>query len=162
MRRRTFRLQLWCEWPYAPGPHALTDGAGVYDIGVLPAWLQDYLPFLQFLVAALGIAAPLVPPVLAAGLGAVDKALQAAAASGAQADAVDLPAAAQSPGPARHAQVPADFRALKEGLRTLDSREVWGGLSPVARPEDRSIVYLCRSHVIELEYPLRDAAAGGP
>jgi hypothetical protein len=29
----------------------------------------------------------------------------------------------------------------------------WGGLSPVSRPEDRRIIYLCPAHTRELDYP---------
>lgn len=40
-------------------------------------------------------------------------------------------------------------------LHTLDPDDDknWGGLSPVSRPEDQRIIYLCPTHVHELDYP---------
>lgn len=51
------------------------------------------------------------------------------------------------------AETGADFRALGHALRTLDPEMKWGGLSPVSRPEDRRIIYLCAAHTRELDYP---------
>ena len=35
----------------------------------------------------------------------------------------------------------------------LDPRQHWGGLTPAIRPEDNAIVYLCDTHLRDLDYP---------
>jgi hypothetical protein len=57
--------------------------------------------------------------------------------------------------PLQQAEVDADFRILRAALTKLDPSRVWGDLSPVERPEDRRIVYLCRQHIRALDYPYR-------
>ena len=36
----------------------------------------------------------------------------------------------------------------------------WGGLSAVSRPEDRRVMFLCRQHVRDLEYPYQRTVEG--
>jgi internalin A len=167
LRRRTLRLSLWCEWPYSPGPHALADGEGVYTLTSMPDWLRDYLPFLKALAATLSIAAPLVAPTLTAlgtqltdrakaGFETADKLLDTLSELHVpdQEPGLWQPIAGQGPTP--YAEVGADFRALRNALHRLDPNDDWGGLSAVARPEDRSIVYLCREHARALDYPYQN------
>jgi len=166
VRHTQTRISLWCEWPYGPaGPHPLAGNEGVYTLTSMPKWLRDYMPFLQALITTLGIAAPLMAPGLIAagveigervksGYEFADKFLEEARET--VKTGTDTAAAWTSfvgQGPQHRAEVVADFRALRAALRQLDPSETWGGLSPVARPEDRKIVYLCRDHVRELDYP---------
>ena len=165
LRRRRLRVSLWCEWPYAHGPHPLDPGVGVYQIASLPDGLRAYLPFLAALTATLSIGVPLIAPGLAvAGVLLTDRVKGALDAAPDLLDKISLPdrgdpAAPWKPaigrGPIHGAQVEADFRALRTALEHLDPHQTWGGLSAVARPEDHSIVYLCRHHARELEYPYR-------
>lgn len=48
----------------------------------------------------------------------------------------------------------ADFRALRDMLHALDpdNDKNGGALSPISRPEDRRIIYLCPQYVRELDY----------
>ena len=61
----------------------------------------------------------------------------------------------------RRAETGADFRALRDMLHALDpdNKKNWGGLSPISRPEDRRITYLCPHHLHELDYPYTPATA---
>jgi hypothetical protein len=173
LRRRSYELRLWCEWPYEPhGPHPLAKGVGVYRIDQLPMWLRGYLPYLVDLIGALGIVVPLAGSALtAAGVELSERAKASLETAGKLLEAIDslhgseegepgivsdgqlLHAAGL--GPRQHAFLSADFRALTAALNRLDPDQVWGGLSPVERPEDRRIVYLCRRHARALEYPYR-------
>ena len=164
---RRLKVSLWCEWPYAPdGPHPLPEGQGEYILNSMPAWLRDYLPFLHGLAATLAITVPMISPsLIALGMHLSDRTRASFEASGKLLNAVggvrgpDEDTALWNPligqGPTRYAEVGADFRALRNALRSMDPQEVWGGLSAVPRPEDRNIVYLCREHAIALDYPYR-------
>jgi hypothetical protein len=165
----TYQLRLWCEWPYGPsGPHRLDGDQGTYLVRRLPAWLREYLPYLAALVAALGIITPLAK----SGLTAAGVSLGERGGAGFETVAKlaeDLKDAGRSHGRqtsqlwqdaglgARgHAETGADFRALRQAMTHLDPQQIWGGLSPVERPEDRRVVYLCREHVRSLQFPYTD------
>ena len=49
-------VTLWCEWP--SGPHPLDGDDGSYTITKMPDALIRYLPYLRYLITALGLAAP--------------------------------------------------------------------------------------------------------
>ena len=49
-------VTLWCEWP--SGPHPLDGEDGSYTITKMPGALIRYLPYLRYLITALGLAAP--------------------------------------------------------------------------------------------------------
>jgi internalin A len=170
MRKRNLQLSLWCEWPYGPkGPHELkADQGGVYTITSLPLWLRDYLPFLHYLVATLGIAAPVISPAFAAFGKQLTDQIRGALDS---ADAI-FDALRQIPGPGsddaadflapyadlealQRARIGADFRVLRNALTALDPQQLWGGLTPAIRPEDDGIVYLCDTHLRALDYPYK-------
>ena len=171
LRRQSFELRLWCEWPYEPtGPHPLDD-AGVYRLERMPDWLREYLPYLRHLVSVLGGVVPLIAPAVAtagvrlsertkASLDTASYLIGDLRAAGGPGDAPPVLIHGAGRGPLRYAEVGADFRALRAALLTLDPTESWGGLSPVARPEDRRIVYLCRQHARWLEYPYLEQPAG--
>jgi len=165
----TYELRLWCEWPYGPnGPHALDGESGTYLVRRLPSWLRDYLPYLSALVGAIGIVAPLAKTGLTAA------GVQLGERGGAGFETVaklaeDLKDSGRSRGRQTsqflrdaglgaysHAETGADFRALRHALTELDPQQGWGGLSPVERPEDRRVVYLCREHVRTLQFPYTD------
>jgi hypothetical protein len=165
----THQLRLWCEWPYGPsGPHPLDRDDGTYLIRRLPSWLRDYLPYLSALVITLGLVAPLAGPGLtAAGDHLSERGKAAFETVGKLAEELK-----DAGGSRRHqtsqllqdaglgvygrAETGADFRALKHALTELDPLQHWGGLSPVERPEDRRVVYLCREHVRTLQFPYTD------
>ena len=154
-------LSLWCEWPTQP--HPLDNDAADYPIDTIPEGLTRYLPYLRQLIAILSIVAP---GVLVAGFG--ERAQAAVEAATATMEFIDDRLSKQETdprirqflrdtgGPYRglHA-AGADFRALREVLNRLESEhhKNWGGLSPVSRPEDRRVVYLCPEHMAELDYP---------
>lgn len=163
LKRDKYVLRLWCEWP--SGPHLLDDGAGDYPIDTIPEALSRYLPYLRYLIAALNSVAP---GVLAAGAGErAQGTLEAAAATlgfidthlGGREGSAGLRSGIPA-GPYRRTAVGADFRALRDLLHRLENEhhKNWGGLAPVSRPEDRHIIYLCRDHRAELDFPY----TGGP
>jgi internalin A len=162
LRRRAYRLSLWCEWPEKP--HALDDDQGVYDLASLPSWLRDYLPFLHALITSIGILVPLISPAAAAaGLQLSNRAKGATDTVGKSMDVLskvprpednaDFWKSDADQGPRHHAYGAADFRVLRNALRELDPLELWGGLSPAIRPEDDSVVYLCDTHLHALDHP---------
>lgn len=157
LRRDKYKLSLWCEWP--SGPHLLDDGAGDYPIDTVPDALARYLPYLRHLISALDL---LAPGVVAAGLG--ERARGTVEAAAATVGFIDTHFGRESPGglrsavpagPYRRTAVGADFRELRNLLERLENehRKNWGGLAPVSRPEDRRIIYLCREHRAELDFP---------
>jgi hypothetical protein len=157
-RREKHVLSLWCEWP--SGPHLLDDGAGDYPIDTIPDGLTRYLPYLRYLLTALEF---LAPGVMADGMGERTRgAMEAAAATvrfiDGQLGGRESSAGFQSgvpAGPYRRTAVGADFWALHDLLGRLEGEhhKNWGGLSPVSRPEDRRIMFLCREHRAELDFP---------
>jgi len=169
--QKTFQLRMWCEWPYgSDGPHPLPDDHGVYRVRRMPPWLRAYLPYLSALATALGLITPFAAPTLTlagahlsgrtlAGFETVAKLAEDLKGENKDTDGTDLLVRAVGGGPLPRAEVGADFRVLRAALIELDPRQEWGGLSPVERPEDQRIVYLCREHVRALDYPYR--ATGG-
>ena len=170
MRKRNLQLSLWCEWPYGPqGPHELAkDQGGVYTITSLPPWLRDYLPFLHYLVATLGIAAPVISPAFAmfgkqltdqikGALDTADSILDALRQipDPGSTDSADFLAPYADLEALQRARIGADFRVLRNALTALDPQQLWGGLTPAIRPEDDGIVYLCDTHLRALDYPYK-------
>ncbi|MFD0631943.1 COR domain-containing protein [Catenulispora yoronensis] len=159
MRRDKLVLSLWCEWPTEA--HVLADGVGDYPINTLPEALLGYLPYLRFLIQGLGI---LAPTALAAGLSERVQASIEAAAATMEIIADHSAAIARKQVKPSHiyqwADIGANLRALRELLERLDPdhSKNWGGLSPVSRPEDRRVMFLCPEHVAALNYPY---VAGG-
>lgn len=163
LHRQQIAITLWCEWPSSP--HPLPDDAGRYILPKMPPALIAYLPYLRFLTATLGLVTP--------GLTTAGFTLNQRVTSGIDSAAKSLEHVekhldtkrslqergmpSSTPG-LHHVASGADFRALRNMLRTLDPDDGWGGLSPASRPEDRRIIYLCREHLAELDYPYTDTA----
>ena len=162
-------VTLWCEWP--SGPHPL-GSEGRYPVTKMPEALVRYLPYLHGMITMLGLASPLLG---AAGLTLSDQAkdrIEAASrtlefiekrieAADSVIDRATTPSPEPSPEPSPfQTETGADFRALAGMLRALDpgNKKNWGGLSPVNRPEDQRIIFLCSTHLHELNYPYTAAA----
>ncbi|MDI5966837.1 COR domain-containing protein [Streptantibioticus silvisoli] len=174
---RRVRVRLWCEWPYSGdsdlglpgGPHRLPDGEGVYTFSQLPHGVRDFLPYLKFLIAGLGILAPVVTPGL---FGATKEVTEQVLRGLETGDKLLDTLPDRWPGPdgrpgdaeplSRRAILPAHFRELRKALEELDPATHWGGLNEAIRPEDQSIVYLCPAHYEALRYPYRPHAAPDP
>jgi hypothetical protein len=159
VRREQLTLTLWCEWP--SGPHPLAGEDGQYTISHMSPALTRYLPYLRHLITALGLVAPAFT---AAGVTIGDRVQAGIEAATKTIEFIDkhadtaLPSELGDPssgGGMRRAETGADFRAVRDMLRALDpaNEKNWGGLSPVSRPEDRRIIYLCPKHIHELDYP---------
>lgn len=152
---RAYELQLFCEQP--DQPHPLLDGAGVYRLPAVPAWIRRYAPYLRTMLTGLRLAMPLVSPILGVA-GAVT--LPTRSDSGIELtcqlledlpefpdlDATGLHRASSAPDGAGP-----DFRELRAALLELDPD--FGGLRERELPESRGIAYLCARHRAELRYP---------
>lgn len=169
LRSSRITVTLWCEWP--SGPHPIEAEEGRYTITTVPQALVRYLPYLRTLITALGLAAPALTAV-GVTLGERVKAEIEAAARTLEYIEKHGDFAAHIPGhdapvaSARRvrAETGADFRALRDMLAALDpgNAKNWGGLSPVSRPEDHRIIYLCPSHLHELDYPYNGSSRTAP
>ena len=156
----SYELRLYCEQP--DGPHELPDGAGVYRLRHLPAWLRNYAPYLRILLTGLKIAMPLVGPVVTGLAGRVLPEPDAARlelscqllddiSDQARPDLRVLPDASQG------RRSSADFAQLRAAL--LSIAPDWGGLRERELPENRGIVYLCYHHREALRYPAQPRPA---
>jgi hypothetical protein len=153
-------VTLWCEWP--SGPHPLQGDDGSYTITKMPDALTRYLPYLRYLITALGLAAPVLGSV---GVALSDQAkdqIETAARTlefiDKQASTAGLVPGHDTPPPSERtirAETGADFRALRDMLLALDpdNEKNWGRLSPVTRPEDLRTIYLCPRHIHDFDYP---------
>jgi hypothetical protein len=134
----------------------------------MPEALVRYLPYLRGLITALGVAAPALG---AAGHAMTDQAKDQIEAASRTLEFIEKHISTPALVPGHGTRSPydrrvrtetgADFRALSTTLRALDrdNEKNWGDLSPVSRPEDRRIIYLCPRHVHELDYPYVAAGA---
>ena len=163
LHRAQVAVTLWCEWP--SGPHPLEGGDGSYTITKMPDALIRYLPYLRYLITALGLAAPALGSMGVALSDQVKDQVEAATRTlefiEKHADIAALIPRDGTPSlsdrPIR-AETGADFRALRDMLRALDpdNEKNWGRLSPVSRPEDRRTIYLCPHHTYDLDYPYKE------
>jgi small GTP-binding protein len=153
-------VTLWCEWP--SGPHPLEGDDGSYTITKMPDALIRYLPYLRYLITALGLAAPALGSVGVALSDQVKDQIEAAARTlefiDKQASTAALVPGQDTPSPSGRtirAETGADFRALLDMLHALDpdNEKNWGRLSPVTRPEDLRTIYLCPRHIHDFDYP---------
>jgi internalin A len=153
-------VTLWCEWP--SGPHPLEGDDGSYTITKMPDALIRYLPYLSYLITALGLAAPALGSVGVALSDQVKDQIEAAARTleliEKQTATVARVPGHDTPSPAERtvrAETGADFRALHDMLLALDphNEKNWGRLSPVTRPEDLRTIYLCPRHIRDFDYP---------
>ena len=161
LRRPRISVTLWCEWPSEPHP---LGSEGRYTINPIPDALIRYLPYLRGLITVLGLASPtLGAGGIALSNQAKDRLEVASRTLGFIAKHTDTAALASehearpSNGGGLRAETGADFRALRYMLQSLDPEEKWGRLSPVSRPEDQRIIYLCQRHIRELAYPYKAA-----
>jgi hypothetical protein len=129
----------------------------------MPEALIRYLPYLRYLITALGLAAPMLGGVVVELTDQVKDQIEAATKTLEFIDKIASTAARipeqgtpLSSGRQIRAETGADFRALRDVLLALDpeNEKNWARLSPVTRPEDLRIVYLCPRH--------DGAAARGP
>jgi internalin A len=161
LRKRTYQVSLWCEWPEQP--HDL-DGQGVYTLTSLPPWLRNYLPFLHALVTTLGILIPVIAPATAAAglqlgkraegtLDTTGKTMDTLSKLSTPNSEADFFSPDAGQGPLHHAQITADFRVLRNALTQLDPQQLWGALSPAIRSEDNGVIYLCDTHLHALDHP---------
>jgi small GTP-binding protein len=153
-------VTLWCEWP--SGPHLLEGDDGSYTITKIPDALVRYLPYLRHLITALGLAAPAIG---SAGVALSDQVKDQIEAAARTLEFIEKAAATaalvpghDTPFPSERivrAETGADFRALHDMLLALDpdNEKNWGRLSPVSRPEDLRIIYLCPRHIHDFDYP---------
>ena len=153
-------ITLWCEWP--SGPHLLEGDDGSYTITKMPGALVRYLPYLRHLITALGLAAPALGSIGAAlsdqakdQIEAATRTLEFIEKATAAAALVPGHDAPSPSGRTIRAETGADFRALHDMLLALDpdNEKNWGRLSPVTRPEDHRIIYLCPYHIHDFNYP---------
>jgi len=153
-------VTLWCEWP--SGPHPLEGEDGSYTITKMPDALIRYLPYLRYLITALGLAAPALGSAGVELSHQVKDQIEAAARTleliEKQARTAALIPRQDTPSPSERtvrAETGADFRALRDMLRALDpdNEKNWGSLSPVTRPEDLRTIYLCPRHIHDFNYP---------
>ena len=153
-------VTLWCEWP--TGPHPLEGEDGSYTITKMPDALIRYLPYLRYLITALGLATPALGSAGVALSDQVKDQIDAAARTlqfiEKQTATVARVPGHDKPSPAERtvrAETGADFRALRDVLLALDphNEKNWGRLSPITRPEDLRIIYLCPRHVHDFDYP---------
>ena len=160
LHRAQITVTLWCEWP--SGPHPLEGDDGSYTITKMPEALIRYLPYLRHLITALGLAAPVLGSAGVALSDQVKDQVEAAAKTleliEKHASTIARVAEHEPPSPSERmirAETGADFRALRDILQALDpdNEKNWGGLSPVTRPEDLQIIYLCPRHIHDLDYP---------
>jgi internalin A len=155
LHHKQLTLTLWCEWPSAPHP---VDGDGRYTLAEAPPALLGYLPYLRYLIIALGLVNPALATAGIALSGRVTAAIDTAAKTLEFIDTINGAKAGRDFGPVSElrtvrAESGADFRALLALLDRLDGEHRWGGLSPVNRPEDNRIIYLCPQHFREFAYP---------
>jgi internalin A len=160
LHRAQVTVTLWCEWP--SGPHPLAGDDDSYTITKVPDALIRYLPYLRYLITALGLAALALG---SAGVALSDQVKDQIEAAARTLEFIDKHAstAALVPGHGKaspsgrtiRAETGADFRALHDMLLALDpgNEKNWGGLSPVTRPEDLRTIYLCPRHTHHFDYP---------
>jgi internalin A len=160
LHRGQITVSLWCEWPSRP--HLLDGEDGRYTIAKAPEALIRYLPYLRHLITALGLAAPVLGAVgvtlgdrVQAEIEAATRTLEFIEKCTGVAALIPEHGAPTRRARTIRAETGADFRALRDMLHALDpdNEKNWGGLSPVSRPEDRRIFYLCQHHTHELNYP---------
>jgi hypothetical protein len=129
-------------------------------------WFQKLGPYLQYLIAALKHATPLVGPALGIAVDKLDTQIKADCDLMKEL-AAQLPTelhhkkeisevGAQDAAPAVRAVNEADFRALQAMFAKLDPNQVWGGLSRITTPEGLTL-YLCADHLARYRQP---ASAG--
>ena len=160
LHREQVTVTLWCEWP--SGPHPLDGDDGSYTVTKMPEALIRYLPYLRYLITALGLAAPVLGSTGVALSDQVKDRIEAAAKTleliekqVSAADRVPKSSMLSQPDHMVWATTGADFRAVRDMLHALDpdNEKNWGGLSPATRPEDLGIIYLCPRHTHDLDYP---------
>ena len=148
----------------ALGPHPLDGDDGSYTVTKMPAALIRYLPYLRYLITALGLAAPVIG---SAGVMLSDQAKDQVEAAAKTLELIEKHAgtSALASGHELHVPVRARDRSAPRPARTSapsatcstpstrTTRRTGARLSPVTRPEDLRIIYLCPLHIHDLDYP---------
>jgi hypothetical protein len=149
LRRKLYVLSPWCEWPC--GPHPLPRGVGERAVDELGQFrLREYLPYLSCLFKTLGLTASGAGTESAAlSVKHTERFLERRSRWAPHWEHVDDLRAARGD----------EIAQLWPVLQKPGSGDVWDGLTPVSRPEDRRVVYLCPEHVAEFEHPYRSGGA---